>query len=29
MKGRESGDGSERVLENKEMFDGEVISLIV
>ena len=29
MKDRKSCDGGERVLENKEMFDSEVISLIV
>ena len=28
MKDRESCDGAERVLENKEMYDSEVISLI-
>ena len=29
MKDRESCDGGERVLENKEIFNSEVISLIV
>ena len=29
MKDRDSCDGGERVLENKEIFDSEVISLIV
>ena len=29
MKDRESYDGGERVLENKEIFNSEVISLIV
>ena len=29
MKDKESCDGSERVLENKEIFDSEVISLIM